>query len=556
MEAGKTIRLRPYQQECIESVLECFRYENRVLVVSAVGTGKTQIFTEIARRWTQGRVVVLAHRGELIEQAAKKIFETTGEWPAIEMASQFSNEGSVWGRSQYVVCSVQSMHERRLTPERFQGVGLVIVDEAHHASSKNTTYGRVIAEFERRNPGLKLLGVSATPDRRDGEKLLFDRYAFRFPLKDAIDEGWLVEVKSHIAIINGMDFSRVRRVNGDLSQAEIAKIMEAEQPLQEVAVTTVKVAGDRKTVVFCASVPAAEATCSIINRMRPGKAKWICGDQQQFPKPLRTEILKQFDAGEIQFLVNHSVVLEGVDIPSVEVISWARPTSSPAVYTQGIGRGTRPLKGVVDAPGLVTIADRKAAIADSAKPFCLVLDFVDQSRRVDVVSVCHPDVLGGRFSEAEVAKAKENIERKSASGEPADIDEELEAARKMIQQQEEAEAARKRREEEEERKRREDERRKGIVADVDFSLVEHDLFDARSKGSGRELGIVRGDPATEKQARWLEEVGINPNSVNRKQAQGIINQIRQGTFKGRRKPQGSAASPDEVNRLLAEAARG
>lgn len=536
-------QLRDYQQEAYDSIVDVFRYERRTLMILPTGTGKTVVFARLARDWPDGRVLVIAHREELIAQAARKIQEETGEMPAIEQAEQFANEGSAWGRSQFVVASVQSLHERRLTEDRFNNVGLVIVDEAHRASCENVSYCRVLDIMEKKNPKVKFLGATATPDRMDGKKLMFDTYAYKYSLRAAIDDGWLVPLKNQIVVVKELDFSKVKKTKTDLDQKALAEAMEQEGPLQEIAITTHREANGMKTVVFCQSVLQAEQMCAIINRIEPGVAEWICGDEQLCPRPVRRDILRRFEFGDVQIILNCAVLLEGWDCPSVEMISVAKPTRSTPMYMQMLGRGTRPLPGIVDGPA--TPAERIAAILASAKPSIKILDFVDQSRRHDLCNACDPSVLGGVYQPEEIAEAKKQIEAKTAQGQTADASEELEEARARLEAQREA-------------KRIAEEKRKSLVADVSYKLVDVDVFDAREKGAGRvSVGPTR-DPPTEKQAYLLRKHGVDPRSVSKAQARGIIGRIMSGTFKRPAKKvvqpvaSGKPAPIDHVNDLFRE----
>lgn len=535
--------LRPYQWEAVFSTEEMLRYSYSALIVMATGTGKTPTLATIAGRWQNGRVLFLAHRDELIQQAVRQIHKWTGTWPAIEQSSQFSDESSDWGRCQIVVASVQSLHERRLTPDRFNGIGLVIGDEGHHAAENSKTWGRIFSSLQGKNPNTRFILATATPDRADGAKLLADKFSYKLPMCDALHEGWLVPIKNRIIVVRSLDLSVVGKSGADLNKEQLSEQLEAERPSYEIAASTIQIAGTKQVLGFTASVRQAELLSNICNSLRANSSAWVCGDANLFPKTTRRLIIERYQNKEIQFLWNCGIFTEGTDLPGVELLCMARPTSSTALYQQMLGRALRPLDGTVDDPALTTPELRQAAIAASAKPCAEVIDYVDNSRRHDLVSVCSPGVLGGRFSEAEIEEARKEIEERTARGE-----EEVDAERALAE-------ARRRLEEEEERRRQQ--LREQVEVNVNYALIECDPFDQSEKGIGRKTFVPKGKPVTEKQAKWLVEWGIAPQSVNRKQAVGIINKIRQGKLKKRTpsRPLSMPPTPGSaghINQLLLE----
>lgn len=427
--------LRDYQADCIAKVLAELRLPgSRTLVVMPTGTGKTVMFAALAEQWTadgRGRVLVMAHRDELILQSAEKIEAIVGVQPEIEKGENYAAE-HLAGKSPVVVTSVQTMcrpnrHER-FTPDEF---GLLIIDEAHHATA--ATYRKVIDYFGA-NPELRILGVTATPDRTDEEALgqIFQTVAKDYEIENAIDDGWLVPIEQRFVEVESLDLSSVRTQAGDLQSADLARVMEDEENLHGVVGPTIQLAGDCPTLIFAASVEHAERIAEIVNRHRPKSAAFLCGKTDTDE---RRETLAAFSRGEFQFLVNMGLFTEGFDSPRVSVIANARPTKSRSLYAQIAGRGTRPLPGVVD--GLEDAAARRAAIARSAKPSMLLLDFVGNSGRHKLVSTA--DILGGNFSDDVIETAAETAKRKSAAGEPTSMLSELREA------QREKEAAAKRR---------------------------------------------------------------------------------------------------------------
>lgn len=493
--------LRPYQRECFAAVRDALQGGRSTLVVMPTGSGKTVLFGHVAATWQSGRVLIVAHRDELIQQAAQKVGKIVGEKCAIEMGGDRSNESSFW-KSHVVVTSVQTMcrpnrHER-FDPHEF---GLIVIDEAHHSVAD--TYMRILGHF-RQNPELKLLGVTATPDRADEEALgrVYESVAFEYGIRDAIEDGWLVPIQQQLIQVHDLDFSRCRSTAGDLNQGDLASIMEAEKMLHAVVDPTMEIAGDRKTLVFTTSVAHAERACEIANRHKPYSAEWIHGGT---PIDVRRDILRRYSAGDFQFLFNCAIATEGFDEPTIQVIAMARPTKSRALYSQCIGRGTRPLTGAVD--GIEEAADRRAAIAASEKPNVLVLDFVGNSGKHKLVHAT--DVLGVDYSDDELTEALEEIRLRSEAGEATDIEDAFRMAAERREnarrQMEIEEAARLKYEEEQAIRNQDAARRRGVVAKADYSKREVDPFDLFDIHRKRERGWDSGKRPTPKMLEVLRK---------------------------------------------------
>ncbi len=396
------------------------------LVVMATGTGKTVVMSDIARRWPRSRrrILMLAHREELIFQAADKFSRLCGEKVGIEMADSFVRE---WNedRPRIVVASVQTMNAGNRSPryEKFDpfDFGLLFTDEAHHAPSPS--YRRVYNWFDR-NPEIVHVGVTATPDRTDQMALgtVFDTVAFKYEILEAINDGWLVPVQQEFVRVDGLDLSECKADKRDLKDNAVAEVMERDKNLYAVADATRQQANGRKTLVFAASVLHAHQIAKILCGYERGSAVAIDGTT---PKDERRVLLQRFADGDIRYLCNCGVLTEGFDDPTIEVISMARPTKSRSLYAQILGRGTRPLPGLVD--GRIDPIARQSAIAGSSKPFCGVLDFVGNSGRHKLV--CSADILGGEEAPEVVERATRNAKKRQK---PADMQEELRLAKEEI----------------------------------------------------------------------------------------------------------------------------
>ncbi|MBN1123359.1 MAG: DEAD/DEAH box helicase [Sedimentisphaerales bacterium] len=500
--------LRPYQEEAVKNTIDAFQQHDAVLAVMATGLGKTVFFSHIAKDFmSRGRVMVLAHREELISQAKDKLLRVTGIDADIEMGDSWAMNN--YFKSEIVVSTIQTQvagmdGEGRMTRFEPHEFSSLIVDEAHHAVAP--TYQRVIKYF-RQNPSLKVLGVTATPDRADELALgkIFSTVSYEYDIRDGIDDGWLVLIEQNLVEVHSLDFSQMRTTAGDLNGKDLAEQMEHEENLHGIADPTIQIVGDRKTLVFAASVDQAERLAEIFNRHRSGSAEFVTG---KTPKEYRRKIFDAFAKRELQYLVNVGVATEGFDDPSIEVVVMARPTKSRCLYTQMAGRGTRPLEGLVD--GLSDAAARKSAIADSAKPSLEIIDFVGNCGRHKLVTSA--DILGGRYEDDVIDLAKQTAREESQrTGKPVDMMTELQKA--------ESEIARRR------RMREEAEQRKHIIAQAQFKTTRVDPFNVFDITPYREPAWHKGRPATEKQLNVLERNGVSTDGVTFIQASQIIDTL-------------------------------
>ena len=326
------IELRPYQQEARDAVWrEWNTGRAKTLLVMVTGGGKTIIFARIiADCVTKGeRVLVLAHRGELLDQAADKLEKSTGLKCSVEKADQ-TCLGS-WYR--VTVGSVQSlMRSSRLekfAPDYFD---TIIVDEAHHVLSDG--YQRVMEHFS----GARVLGVTATPDRGDMRSLgqFFDSLAYEYTLPRAIKEGYLCKIKALTIPLN-IDLTSVHIQSGDYSLGEVGTALDPY--LEQIASEMKNLCMNRKTVVFLPLIKTSQKFRALLEK-HGFRAAEVNGDSED-----REQILKDFDAGKYNVLCNSMLLTEGWDCPSVDCIVVLRPTKVRSLYVQMIGRGTRLSEG-------------------------------------------------------------------------------------------------------------------------------------------------------------------------------------------------------------------
>jgi superfamily II DNA or RNA helicase len=208
---------------------------------------------------------------------------------------------------------------QKFDPNEFS---LLIIDEAHHSAAKS--YRKVI-DYYRRNKNLKVLGATATPDRADEKALgqIFDSVAFDYEIVDAIDDGWLVPITQQSVVVDGLDYSGIRTTAGDLNGKDLAAVLEFEETLHGFVGPILELSGDRKTLIFAASIAHAERICEILNRHKPKSAEWVHG---KTPKEERRDLWPRYAGSDFQYLVNVGVTTEGFDEPSIEIIAICRPT--------------------------------------------------------------------------------------------------------------------------------------------------------------------------------------------------------------------------------------
>lgn len=348
--------LRPYQAEAKQAILSAWDEGYRkTLLVLPTGCGKTVVFSSVTENQVNKghRVLIMAHRGELLDQAADKLKEASGLDSVLEKAESTSLGSFL----PVTVGSVQSLaQEKRLARfpnDYFQDI---IVDEAHHCLSDS--YRRVLDHF----PDANILGVTATPDRGDMKNLgeFFDSKAYEYSMTEAIREGYLCPIKAQMIPLE-LDIADVGISSGDFSAGEIGHALEPY--LQKIAVEMANYCRGRKTVVFLPLIATSQKFCAMLNNIGLRAAE-VNGNSDD-----RSEVLADFEAGRYDVLCNSMLLTEGWDCPSVDCIVILRPTKIRSLYQQMVGRGMRL------APG---------------KDHLLLLDFLWMTARHDL---CRPSAL-------------------------------------------------------------------------------------------------------------------------------------------------------------------
>lgn len=452
--------LRPYQQQARDRIhAEWDAGHTRTLLVLPTGTGKTIVFASVAADQVRAgdRVLILAHRGELLEQAADKLQRSTGLVSAVEKAESTCLDS--WFR--VVVGSVQTL-QRTARLERFPQdyFGTIIIDEAHHAITDG--YRRILDYFS----GAKVLGVTATPDRGDMRNLgeVFDSLAFEYKLTDAIKEGYLCKIMAQTIPLQ-LDITSVTMSGGDYAVGDLGTALDPY--LEQIAAEMARRCKSRKTVVFLPLIKTSQKFRDLLNTYG-FRAAEVNGQSDD-----RRQVLADFDAGKYNVLCNSMLLTEGWDCPSVDCVVVLRPTKVRSLYSQMVGRGTRLSPGKTDL---------------------LLLDFLWMT---DKHELCRPADLVCE----DRTVARQMTEHLAETGCPEDIEEAAaQASEDVVAQREEALA-----------KQLEEQRRKKAKL-VDPLQYEMSIQAEDLAGYVPTFGWEAGPPS-EQQTAALEKLGILPDAV-------------------------------------------
>ena len=452
--------LRPYQQQARERIhAEWENGHTRTLLVLPTGTGKTIVFASVAADQVRAghRVLILAHRGELLEQAADKLQRSTGLVSAVEKADATCL--NTWFR--VVVGSVQTL-QRTARLERFSHdyFGTIIIDEAYHAITDG--YRRILDYFDH----ARVLGVTATPDRGDMRNLgeVFDSLAFEYKLTDAIKEGYLCRIMAQTIPLK-LDISSVTMSGGDYAVGDLGTALDPY--LEQIAAEMAQRCKGRKTVVFLPLIKTSQKFRDLLNS-HGFRAAEVNGQSTD-----RKKVLADFDAGKYNVLCNSMLLTEGWDCPSVDCVVVLRPTKVRSLYSQMVGRGTRLSPGKSDL---------------------LLLDFLWMT---DKHELCRPADLVCE----DRAVARQMTENLAQTGCPEDIEEAaVQASEDVVAQREEALA----------KQLEEQRRKKARLVDplqYEMSIQAEDLA-----GYVPAFCWEAGPPSAEQTAA-LEKMGILPDAV-------------------------------------------
>lgn len=454
------LNLRPYQTEAKQAILnEWEEGRQKTLLVLPTGTGKTIVFSSVTEHQVNlgHRVLILAHREELLTQAADKLKSASG----IDAVLEKGESHSLGSFFPVTVGSVQSLaQEKRLAmfPEDyFQDI---VVDEAHHCLSDS--YQRVLKHF----PAANILGVTATPDRGDKQTLgqFFDSLAYEYSMSRAIREGYLSPIKAQLIPLR-LDISQVKISSGDFGASDIGCALEPY--LHQIAAEMARYCQGRKTVVFLPLIATSQKFCQMLN------ANGLRAAEVNGMSDNRAEILRDFENGRYDVLCNSMLLTEGWDCPAVDCVVVLRPTKVRSLYQQMVGRGMRLFP---------------------CKENLLLLDFLWMTERHDL---CKPSSLIAK--DEKIAEAIDEQMQEDEYGVDL-IEAEEQAERDVLKEREEALA----RELAEMRSKK-----KKLVDPIQYalSIAAEDLTSYHPSFAWEMM------PPSEKQLMFLEKRGILPDTV-------------------------------------------
>ena len=370
--------LRPYQSEADDALFEwLFTEQGHPLVVAPVGAGKSLLIAQFIKRVhgiePSTRIVVLAHVRELLSQNSKELREY---YPDCDQGFYCAGLGQKRLYNKVTFASIQSVHDKINRFNRAPDV--VVIDEAHLIPhNESTQYRRFIDSVLALNPSAKVIGFTGTPFRSDsgrldeGEGKLFDGVAHDIDIGWMISEGYLCKPVVP-KVSSEMNVEGVGKSKGDFIASQLQKAVNNHDTTFD-CVNEMMILGQgrKKWLVFTAGVDHCEAVRDEI-RSRGIACESITGDTENME---RSAAIKWFSekTDETRCLVNVAVLTTGFNVPAIDLLSFMRPTQSPVLYIQCIGRGIRPV--YADGYDLSTKEGRLEAIAASDKPDCVVLDF-------------------------------------------------------------------------------------------------------------------------------------------------------------------------------------
>lgn len=348
-------KLRPYQQEAVDNTVKYFqRKRDPAVIVLPTGAGKSLVIAELARI-AKGRVLVLAHVKELVEQNYQK-YKSYGLDAGIFSASLGKKD---WDQKA-IFGSIQSV--ARAPEEFFNEFSLLVIDECHRVAEEGATqYQEVIQKLKERNPNLCILGLTATPYRmglgwiyeyshigeiKTDQKRFFKQCVYELPISYMIKNKFLTQPVKVDIPVTCYDFSELTEKNRMYTMAEVEELLKNQKRLTPLIVNNIVDITERfnrkGVMIFSASVKHAQ---EILTYLPEGEARLVIGDTDMSS---RDEIIEDFKKRKFKYLVNVSVLTTGFDAPHVDVIAILRPTESNSLYQQIVGRGLRLDQGKTD----------------------------------------------------------------------------------------------------------------------------------------------------------------------------------------------------------------
>lgn len=389
---------RPYQMEADESIWSCLQDTDRCGAYLATGTGKTEIAALLLRRDWGGGSLLITPRRELVTQSADRL-RKRGVPCGIEMAESRSDEDVT------VACYASLMSKERY--KRFlKIVKFIIVDESHMNFSSAAL--DMLEEF--RSWGAKVCGMTASPPTKKGIDLThhYGEPAFIYDYQKACAEGYLVNCKMHLCVLDDLDLSEFRASFGDFDQEKLNRLMKKRASVAGVGAMVEKYYEGKPSVVFCSSIEHAELVAADL-RSRKIDTSIVHSNMDQTEVQMH---MSDFMSGKSDVIVNVGILTLGWDAPHVQKLFIARCTASAQLYCQQFGRGTRIFPGDCIAK-CKTAEERLAAIAASPKPVFEVYDITDSSRHNDLK--CALDVLYPTLDDKLMNKVRRRMEKRTVN---------------------------------------------------------------------------------------------------------------------------------------------
>ncbi|MEL7499056.1 MAG: DEAD/DEAH box helicase family protein [Planctomycetota bacterium] len=376
------MKLRDYQQAAVDAVYDHLRNrDDNPCIVIPTGGGKTPVIATLCRdavqRWN-GRVLVLSHVRELLEQSAETLRRMA---PDLDVGVYSAGLKQRDTNQPVIVAGIQSIYKRACELDAFD---LILVDEAHLLPPDGEgMYRRFMADTEIVNPNVRLIGLTATPYRLKSGMLcapenLLHHICFEVGVKELINRGFLSPLRTKAGKLRA-DYGQLHIRAGEFVRSEIETLMDTEDLVRSACREIANLTGDRKSVlIFAASVAHAAHVRTELQRITSSEVGWVTGSMDSNE---RAEMIERFKGKRIatslfgdskeplKYLVNINVLTTGFDAPNVDCVVLLRPTASAGLYYQMVGRGFR---------------------LHSDKDDCLVLDYGDNILRhgpVDAIEI-------------------------------------------------------------------------------------------------------------------------------------------------------------------------
>jgi DNA repair protein RadD len=368
--------LRPYQEACLKSLFDfLYKKQGQPLIVAPVGAGKSLIIAEFILRvhadFPRTRIVLLTHVKELLQQNAEELRE---QYPTVDMGFYCAGLGQKRLHNDVTFASIQSIHNKIDAFNRCPEI--IIIDEAHLISHNDQTqYRKFINSVLAINQNCKVIGLTGTPFRSDtgrldeGDGALFTEIAYEIEMKYMIEQGfWARPVTPKTKYV--MDIKGVGTRNGDYIAGQLEKKIDVDDVTRACIEELLFHAQDRrKVLVFTAGVQHCEHVRDCL-REHGQSAEMVTGDTD--PNE-RKQIITDYKAGKFKYLVNVAVLTTGFNVPDIDCLCFMRPTRSPVLYIQCVGRGVRTV--YADGFDINTPEGRLSAISESHKKDCMIVDF-------------------------------------------------------------------------------------------------------------------------------------------------------------------------------------